>query len=360
MAFTDEGCAINADGEVETLSFYDGAVTLYFDPRLHVYYELIEGEKVVVTGTTDVTGKIDKSGPLTQWAANSTSELILNTFPASGEDRAALLDYYARIKTKVPILVEKDDLLTITAYDLAKLCNDARFNYRAISKEAKDIGHEAHYWLEGWIKAKLAGTTYDRALPEDPRAVNCIMAALKWIGVHEFEPLCSERKVYSRKYGVAGTLDWIARITTCGNPLCCGYRDSRRVTALGDFKSSKAIYPEYRCQLAMYDVAHTEEFPMARIDVRILLRLGKEDGEFETMPMLADSLPRDFSGFMGALVMVNYLDQMDMDVRLGKMAVRAAKKLEKERLKALTPVKGRVRRQVIKEIAEDKLIPIAV
>jgi hypothetical protein len=75
--------------------------------------------------------------------------------------------------------------------------------------------------------------------------------------------LLSEATVYSRRYGYAGTLDAICRLTTRAGPV------------LLDVKTGRGIYPEVALQLAAY--AHADF-------------IGTPDGTEAPLPPLADGL----------------------------------------------------------------------
>jgi hypothetical protein len=335
---------------------YNGAITLLFDDLLHAYTVEEEGQRYLVPGVTTVLEMIDKPA-LMQWAANSTVAWLLAKFPANDDLRKILLDAYERVKTKIPWddldQYFKDVQLSISAAELAKLCNEARFNYRAISKDATDVGHAAHEWLEILIKRHLSGERgFHVVLPTEDRAKRCVQAALNWMGKHNFKPLSSERKLYSRKYSYAGTMDWDGMVTGCGDPKCCGFSGEARV--LGDFKSSNGLYDEYRMQLAAYLYAVEEEFPDEHHTAGIILRLGKDTGDFDTMVMNREEMETDFNGFLGTLQMYHWQKQLDITKKYAKLDAKAADKAEKlalktkekeekAALKALTPAVRRTR-----------------
>ena len=327
--------------DYEQLSHYGGEVVLEYSSVLHAYTILEDGIRRLVPGSTTVVSMIDKSGPLTQWAANMTVEWFIDNFPLtamnSGAERGALRQAFEMIRSKCPWddidPIYKRNLIAAPVADLAKLLNDARFNYRTISKDAKDIGHLAHSWLEGYIKGLIAGgTVRGAAMPDDAKACNCINAALAWFAKHKFRPVFSEKKLYSRKYGYAGTCDWLAYVTSCGDPECCPFDGETLV--LGDFKSSRSLYDEYFCQLASYWQAIEEEFPELKIGACMLLRLGKEDGEFEVRTATQEEFDSDLDGFLGCLGMYFWQKQRDLDRRFARDAAKAVAKAEKDAIKA--------------------------
>lgn len=330
----------------EVLTFYNGEVTLVYDAALHAYYELVDGVKYIVPGSSTVTGMIDKSGPLTQWAANMTVQYL---------------------REKIPSITSFSKDVNVDLLD--QLFNEARFNFKNISKDAKDIGTVAHDWLECYVKDVIEGNPLAGALipamPEDPKACNCIDAALKWMKIHKFRPLKSEMKVFSREYGYAGTFDWTGYVTSCGDRQCCPFDGT--LFCLGDYKSSKTLYDEYRAQTASYQQAYNEEAEQwnkyCRADVerrlveaRVILRLGKEDGEFEPKVLLADQFERDLDGFLGALGVYTWLQQFKMDKKADKIQAKAEKEAAKIAARAAKPPRKKAVKRIVAPAEE--LLPI--
>lgn len=305
----------------EIISLYNGEVTLIFDPDLHAYYELVDGIKYLVPGSSTVTGVIDKSGPLTQWAANMTVKWL-------------------REKLAEPAYIGgqfMEGLIIIKNTELEDLFTKARFNFRDVKEAAADIGKDAHKWLEDYVKdyiSEMAGTGVltTRPFPEEPKAASCCKAALKWMDIHKFKPTKAEHKVFSREYGYGGTFDWTGWVTSCGDPKCCPFEGTK--FALGDYKSSNRIYEEYRAQTASYQWAYNEEsLAIGRtplVEIRIVLRLGKEDGDFESQVILDEEYERDLDGFLGALHVYSWSKQFALDKKADKQAARAAKKAAKK------------------------------
>src|SRR6185503_16033645 len=118
------------------------------------------------------------SGALTQWAANMTVEYIRHNL----------------------------DLAKVyTVEELEQLLNQARFNFRDYKEEAGEIGHQAHAWIEQYIRADKRNDHAKlqlllSALPQDERAKNGVTAALDWMQKHKVKWLFTERKIYSRTY----------------------------------------------------------------------------------------------------------------------------------------------------------------
>ncbi len=325
--------AITGASDYARLEHYNGEVVLEYSPSLHAYTIVEDGVRFLVPGTTTVVGMIDKSGALTQWAANMTVQWFLENFPDAGA-RETLAANYQHFKGKLPWEDGAEGtysyVVKAETKDIAKLLNESRFNYRQISKDACDVGHMAHEWLERYIKAMLPGAITDcmvRPLPAEKRAASCVEAALAWFAKHKFEPIFSEKKLYSRRYGYAGTCDWLAYVTSCGDPECCPFLGEALV--LGDFKSSNNLYDEYFCQLASYRQAIEEEWPELQIGACTLLRLGKEDGEFEVRTSTQEEFDSDFDGFLGCLSMYHWQKQRSLNKRYERETAKAEAKAAK-------------------------------
>lgn len=323
----------------EVLYFYNNEVMLVYDDSLHAYYEAVDGVKYEVTGVTTAVGIIDKSAPLTQWAANMTIQYIRENLGSINKTDA--LGSHVFIPEEFEALLEK-----------------ARFNFRTIKKAAADIGTIAHDWLQNYVNQVLEGNPLQAflmpVLPEDEKASSCVQAAMKWMEIHNFQPTASEQKIFSREFGYAGTFDWTGYVTSCGDPTCCPFTGT--VFALGDYKSSRDLYDEYRAQTAAYQYAYNEELRYTdptkpEVEARVLLLLGKESGDFKAKVLMPSEFERDMEGYLGALQVYNWLRQFSLDKKATKQEARAAKAAEK----AAKP-KRKPRRLVA---PPDELIPVA-
>lgn len=207
------------------IKLYQGKTTIRFDDGRHIFYGP-KGE--YLTSVTGVTGIIDKSGPLMYWAVNLSRDYLLGKIGKGA--------------------ITEEDIL------------EASKQHRVFKKKAADIGTLIHEWCSNWILGKKP------KMPEDEKVVNGITAFLKFQKEHKLKWLESERYIYSKKHNYAGILDAIAK--------------EGKNLVLVDFKSSNGIYDEMRYQVAGYQIAWEEEMDK-KIDKRIIVRFGKEDGEFE-------------------------------------------------------------------------------
>lgn len=245
---------------------YNGEVTLDFNKKTHKYIITDGGKTFQVPSVTTVLKVLDKPA-LVQWAANSAIEYLREHInPGYGYDKIELEGIY----------------------------QEARFNFRKISKKATDVGTLAHEWVENFLKS-------GKALPKpaNEQAYNCCQAAANWLMLNDVSPIEVETKIYSRKYKYAGTFD-------------LGLAQVKGELSIVDWKSSKAVYPEYRLQLAAYAQAYEEESGK-KIHNRYIIRLGKDDGEFEEVCYTAKEQKKDFAAFAGAIKIQNRLAELEKE-----------------------------------------------
>ncbi len=135
----------------------------------------------------------------------------------------------------------------------------------AVLKEAGTIGTLAHYLCETHIKGEKPDTA-DYSAEQIEKAENAFLGYLEWEKMTNPKYEGIELKMVSEKYEVGGTADFIARINGA--------------LVLGDFKTSKGIYPEMTCQLAAYRKMYLELQPKAEINSAMILKLDKNSGNF--------------------------------------------------------------------------------
>ena len=157
-------------------------------------------------------------------------------------------------------------------------------DYRKVRDKAANIGTIAHQLIECDIKQ----IPFDPSAyaPQDvDRAENAYLAWLEWTRHYHLATVHSELQLVSEEYRYGGTLDWVAR-------------KGDRVWLI-DFKSSKGIYEEMKYQLAAYQALWNENYPNDQIAQCHLIRLGKDDGNFEHHRYL--DLSREFEIFKHCL-----------------------------------------------------------
>ena len=135
----------------------------------------------------------------------------------------------------------------------------------AVLKEAGAIGTLAHYLCECDIKGEEADTS-DYSAEQIEKAENAFLGYLEWKKMTKPQYEAIELKMVSEKYKVGGTADFVARINGA--------------LVLGDFKTSRGIYPEMTAQLAAYRKMYLELQPKAKIESAMILKLDKNSGAF--------------------------------------------------------------------------------
>jgi hypothetical protein len=246
---------------LSTHSFFRDTVQLEFDEKSHTYYREADDHALVkVPGVTTVCNILDHSIYLMPWAVKVAAQKLLATVPV------------------------KDNRVSISWKEFEQLVTDSKKAHREHFDAARDVGQLAHNWIDTAIVEAINtdGVIHEMPMPmfDDERAYNCGMNAFNWIQEHNVRWLASERKVYSRKFEYAGTMDGLATVDSCVDAECC---KTWFVDALSliDWKSSNHLRAEYLYQTAAYQQAYEEETGQA-IEARWILRLGKEEGEFQS------------------------------------------------------------------------------
>jgi hypothetical protein len=218
---------------METVKLYNGEVELKFDPITHTY--TVDGE--IVLGVTSITGVLDKPA-LLYWVNNTDMK-------------------YLEEALKVGMRIDEISKVSIIS--------GMKGLFRKRSGEAADIGTAVHAYLEKYLKAGI------NKEPLPPMPVNelinkSVQAFLDWTKENNVKFLSSEKKIYSKQYKYAGTLDAEAMVD---GKYC-----------IVDFKTSSGIYPEMFIQTAAYAKAIEEEMNKKVAQVWIL-RIPKDGSEFE-------------------------------------------------------------------------------
>lgn len=299
-------------GFTEEYRFYSGEVCLRYDPKKHIYYLLTpEGDLEPQDGVTKTCHVIDKSEMLVPWACKMMAMKLMKS---------------------VPIDPETGHVSDMSMNYFSDLVHAAKSAHRDKMEDAGTVGHAAHGWIENFIKAILAGLAYAADFPEDERAVNCIKAALKWMEAHKVRWVCTERKIYSRKHKYAGTMDGLAWVSSCDDPLCCPHKFLDRLSII-DWKTSNFTYPEFAMQVGSYRAAYVEEMGEPVEDCWVI-RLGKENGEFDPWHIEQEDSDENFRMFLTCLDLTRSMRKLkqrmkDKQERL-KEAAKEEARLQKE------------------------------
>lgn len=137
-------------------------------------------------------------------------------------------------------------------------------DYREERDKAADAGTIAHALVEAY----LHGTTYAPTSESDvlAKAMTAFEAFAQWADQTKLKVTHTEQPLVSHKHRYGGTFDAI---------LVNGKR------AIGDWKSSNSLYPEYLCQIAAYGKLWEENHPDEPINGGfVLCRFDKTYGDF--------------------------------------------------------------------------------
>jgi hypothetical protein len=147
-----------------------------------------------------------------------------------------------------------------------------RSPFRETDKAAVQ-GSDIHEWAEAYV---LGNAVPVAELPERqrPYAEGFLRFLDEWQPAYE----ATEVTVYSRKWGFAGTLDFLARLPGLG-------------LTLGDYKTGKGVYGEVAAQLSAYrfsdfiGLPDGSEVPVPEVDACAVLHLTPKG--YELIPVQA-------------------------------------------------------------------------
>ena len=230
---------------------YKGREIIRFDDVRHRFYGP-KGEPLI--SVTKATSVVDKSGPLMYWAVNLARDYLLS---------------------RLKVGITEEDIITSSK------------QHRIFKRKAADVGTLIHQWVSDWILKKKP------EMPTNEKVINGITAFLKFQKKNKIKWVESEKVIYSKKYKYAGILDAVGK--------------SKGKLLLIDFKSSNSIYPEMYFQVAGYQIAYEEETGK-KIDKRMILRFGKDTGEFEAVELGDDK--KDKKAFLACLQLRRRLTEL--------------------------------------------------
>ena len=253
------------------------------------------------SGVTGVTKLCTPPQPLMAWAVRIALERTKKLLMEAG--------------------CEGDHAVLLYEAELDKILAEAKKADTEELEAAGDTGSAAHDWIEQYIRATISGRTERRLellakFPEDERAANACLAALVWMVEHHVRWISTEEKVFSRLYGYAGTMDGLAWVDSCTDPICCphpygGVHGPSRL-ALPDWKTSNALRLGYVMQTAAYQQAKQEESGV-KIEERWINRLGKDDkAEFDPWHLEGDELfQEDLQGYLNAQALSKSMNKIE-------------------------------------------------
>ena len=123
---------------------------------------------------------------------------------------------------------------------LERIFKTAKEKTNKIKEDAGLVGTVVHGLIEDFLKGK------DIPKQSDPAVVNCWNLFLDWWNKQEYEVVELEKKIYSKKYNYAGTLDLVVK-------------DKKGNLVLIDIKTSKGIFINMVHQVHGYKLAYEEQ-----------------------------------------------------------------------------------------------------
>lgn len=324
----------------ESYFFYKNSaqpVELRFDEASWVYF-LVDPSTGALTpqnGITSMVRIIDKSNALIPWASKKVVEKMLSLVSVS-DSKDEFGSYL---------------LAPMTLEEFTALCMKAKTAPKDILEDAGNLGKQAHTWLEFYVKAVLAGNLSEQTKMllnkcEDARATNCVEHALAWITAHNVRYTETERKVYSREYCYAGTLDGLALVDSCSDTACCTAPFKDRLSLI-DYKTSNHLHDTYLLQTAAYCKAYMEEHGVV-IEDRWVLRLGKEEADFEAWHQTNESYEEDLRAFLACIVLSNLVDSISERMKGKRKHLRGVKKQQRAEEKEIAKMKAKVEKAAAK------------
>ena len=243
------------------IEYHDGEVVeLGFDDRLHAYR--IEPDLELIPSVTQTMDVISKPA-LIPWALKEGVEWL-----------AGNLFFDRETKHK--------HIFHTKGVGIDFLTKGIKGAYRNTSSSAINIGTVTHRWVEEAIRWKLEGGD-PPIMPQQKEAQTAIEAFRAWVSENDVEWHSAEQKVYHRKYKYAGTVDAVATINGEYSVI--------------DWKTSKAVYPEYYLQVAAYAKA-LEDMEGRPVDSAYILRCDKKTGKFQCVQ--SEDFELDFNAFLAA------------------------------------------------------------
>lgn len=228
----------------------------------HLYKGTLDGKEYgPFKSVTHYLKIIDKSGPLTRWAAKIALE----------NAREELLN----IGGPEPKLMEPDFINGII--------ERAAVRPLAALKEAGDFGTRAHALFDRYVTGQSLGE-----IPDDLKTA--LDGLLKFLDENEIAIVQGDTKVISLKHGYGGTFDAIA--TRKGK------------YGILDWKTSNACYPEMALQVAAYCEATYETMDILP-KWGMVIRFGKNIAEYEAKEVY--DLDASFQAFLTAKKLVDYM-----------------------------------------------------
>ena len=171
------------------------------------------------------------------------------------------------------------------AWDLGRQGLD----YRIEREKAADIGTAAHEVI-GLIhkgkRDKTIGAYLQQALPEEGMRVRALRSAqnfLEWAREQDLHIKQEEVEVTSALHAFVGHIDGIGTQGPMG--------------VLIDYKTSRAVYPEYLMQVAAYSRALLEQ-EGTQVEKAVIVRIDKDTAAFEPVWLSWEDLEEPWQQFL--------------------------------------------------------------
>lgn len=180
------------------------------------------------------------------------------------------------IKNSINTLLDNGESLDRVI--LERIVDKAKNKTEEIKKDAGLIGTVVHGLIEDFLKNKKIPNQSDK------KVINCWNLFLDWWNTQEYEVVELEKKIFSKKYNYAGTLDLVLK-------------DKQGNLVLADIKTSNSISFDYALQLNAYRQAYEEE-TNNKISKGLIIRLPKTTGNIEIRELPLNK--QMFDAFIGA------------------------------------------------------------
>ena len=214
-----------------------------------------------VPSVTTILGKFKDPTPLMYWAWNTAYTVLKEV---DGKDPNEIQGWIARTRP----------------FD--------RADYKNASEKATSVGTAVHGIIEKWIggdtgilswKPNQYVTECGIPLSHAQNVANSLKNFQAWVTTHNLKIVESEIALTHPEYAFGGTIDAIATVKEPGSPM---------ETILLDWKTSKAIYPDYLVQLAAYRLLWNHHNPKRTVRTGHIIRIDKESAT------IADHMFQDF------------------------------------------------------------------
>ena len=173
---------------------------------------------------------------------------------------------------------------------LERIFKTAKEKTNKIKEDAGLVGTVVHGLIEDFLKGK------EIPKQSDPAVVNCWNLFLDWWNKQEYEVVELEKKIYSKKYNYAGTLDLVVK-------------DKKGNLVLMDIKTSNFISFDYFLQLNAYKFAYEEETG-SKVSKSFIVKLSKKDAEIEIKEIPLNK--KLFNAFIGAKYVMEQMQSVEI------------------------------------------------